>query len=463
MGTMIQSLGLDEEGFRGARFDAWNREVRGNNDLLNLSRPDAVRTIHLAYFRAGADMVSTNTFSSTRIAQADYGMAELAYELNAAGARLASEAARVAESEDGRPRFVAGAIGPTNRTASMSPDVSNPGFRAITFDELRVAYAEQANGLIDGGVDTLLIETVFDTLNAKAAIYAIAEVFEARGISVPVMISGTITDRSGRILSGQTPEAFWNAVAHAAPFSIGFNCAFGARQMRAHIAELGRVADTLICAYPNAGLPNEFGRYDESPKTMAALIGEFADSGLVNIVGGCCGTTPDHIRAIAAAVAGKAPRAVPAIAPRLRLSGLEAFTLTPEIPFVNVGERTNVTGSARFRKLITAGDYQAALAVARDQVENGAQIIDINMDEGLINSEQAMTTFLNLVAAEPDIARVPVMINSSKFSVIEAGLKCVQGKPVVNSLSLKEGEEAFIRQARIVRRYGAADRRHGVR
>ena len=456
MGTMIQSLGLDEEGFRGARFDAWNREVRGNNDLLNLSRPDAVRTIHLAYFRAGADMVSTNTFSSTRIAQADYGMAELAYELNAAGARLASEAARVAESEDGRPRFVAGAIGPTNRTASMSPDVSNPGFRAITFDELRVAYAEQANGLIDGGVDTLLIETVFDTLNAKAAIYAIAEVFEARGISVPVMISGTITDRSGRILSGQTPEAFWNAVAHAAPFSIGFNCAFGARQMRAHIAELGRVADTLICAYPNAGLPNEFGRYDESPKTMAALIGEFADSGLVNIVGGCCGTTPDHIRAIAAAVAGKAPRAVPAIAPRLRLSGLEAFTLTPEIPFVNVGERTNVTGSARFRKLVTAGDYQAALAVARDQVENGAQIIDINMDEGLIDSEQAMTTFLNLVAAEPDIARVPVMIDSSKFSVIEAGLKCVQGKPVVNSLSLKEGEEAFIRQARIVRRYGAA-------
>jgi 5-methyltetrahydrofolate--homocysteine methyltransferase len=436
MGTMIQSLGLDEEGFRGARFDAWNREVRGNNDLLNLSRPDAVRNIHLAYFRAGADIVSTNTFSSTRIAQADYGMTELAYELNAAGARLASEAARVAQSEDGRPRFVAGAIGPTNRTASMSPDVSNPGFRAVTFDDLRAAYAEQANGLLDGGVDTLLIETVFDTLNAKAAIYAIAEVLEARGISVPVMISGTITDRSGRILSGQTPEAFWNAVAHAAPFSIGFNCAFGARQMRAHIAE--------------------FGHYDESPKTMAALFGEFADAGLVNIVGGCCGTTPDHIRAIAAAVAGKAPRAVPAIAPRLRLCGLDAFTLTPEIPFVNIGERTNVTGSARFRKLITAGDYQAALAVARDQVENGAQIIDINMDEGLIDSEQAMTTFLNLVAAEPDIARVPVMIDSSKFSVIEAGLKCVQGKPVVNSLSLKEGEEAFIRQAKTVRRYGAA-------
>jgi len=308
MGTMIQSLGLDEAGFRGARFDAWNREVRGNNDLLNLSRPDAVRDLHLAYFRAGADIVSTNTFSSTRVAQADYGTAEFAYELNAAGARLAREAARVAESEDGRPRFVAGAIGPTNRTTSMSPDIANPGFRAISFEELRVAYTEQVNGLIDGGVDTLLIETVFDTLNAKAAISAITEVFEARGIEVPVMISGTITERSGRIISGETPVAFWNAVAHAAPFSIGFNCSFGPRAMRAHIAELGRVADTLICAYPNAGLPNEFGRYDETPKTMAALIGEFAGAGLVNIVGGCCGTTPDHIRAIAAAVAGKAPR-----------------------------------------------------------------------------------------------------------------------------------------------------------
>jgi 5-methyltetrahydrofolate--homocysteine methyltransferase len=456
MGTMIQALGLDEEGFRGARFDAWNREVRGNNDLLNLSRPDAVRAIHLAYFRAGADIVSTNTFSSTRIAQADYGMAEVAYELNVDGARLAREAACSAQDEDGRERLVAGAIGPTNRTASISPDVSNPGFRAITFDELRIAYTEQVRGLIDGGVDALLIETIFDTLNAKAALYVIAEEFATRGLSLPVMISGTISDRSGRLLSGQTPEAFWNSIAHAAPVSVGLNCALGAKEMRAHIAELSRVADTLICAYPNAGLPNEFGHYDEGPEAMAALIGEFAASGLINIVGGCCGTTPDHIRAIARAVAGKTPRAIPEIAPRLRLSGLEAFTLTPEIPFVNVGERTNVTGSARFRKLVTAGDHPAALAVARDQVENGAQIIDINMDEGLLDSEKAMTTFLNLVAAEPDIARVPVMIDSSKFSVIEAGLKCVQGKPVVNSISLKEGEDAFIRHAELVRRYGAA-------
>jgi 5-methyltetrahydrofolate--homocysteine methyltransferase len=456
MGTMIQALGLDEEGFRGARFDAWNREVRGNNDLLNLSRPDAVRSIHLAYFRAGADIVSTNTFSSTRIAQADYGMAEIAYELNAEGARLAREAAHIAAHEDGRPRFVTGAIGPTNRTASISPDVSNPGFRAITFDELRIAYGEQIRGLIVGGVDLLLIETIFDTLNAKAAIYAIEEIFQERGIRLPVMISGTITDRSGRLLSGQTPEAFWNSLAHAAPFSLGLNCALGARQMRAHIAELGRVADTLICAYPNAGLPNEFGHYDEGPDAMAAAIGEFAQAGLVNITGGCCGTTPDHIRAITAAVAGKKPRAIPEIAPRLRLSGLEAFTLTKEIPFVNIGERTNVTGSARFRKLVTGGDFAGALAVARDQVENGAQIIDVNMDEGLLDSEKAMVTFLNLIAAEPDIARVPIMIDSSKFSVIEAGLKCVQGKAVVNSISLKEGEDAFIRHARIVRRHGAA-------
>jgi 5-methyltetrahydrofolate--homocysteine methyltransferase len=456
MGTMIQALGLDERGYRGARFDAWNREVRGNNDLLNLSRPDSVRAIHLAYFRAGADIVSTNTFSSTRIAQADYGMAEIAHELNLEGARLARHAAQVAQDEDGRPRFVAGAIGPTNRTASISPDVLNPSFRAITFDELRVAYAEQVRGLIEGGVDILLIETIFDTLNAKAAIFACTDVLEELGIRLPIMISGTITDRSGRLLSGQTPEAFWNSIAHAAPLSVGLNCALGAKQMRAHIAELGRVADTLICAYPNAGLPNEFGHYDESPAMMAEQMGEFALSGIVNIVGGCCGTTPDHIRAIAAAVAGKKPRQIPRVPQYLRLSGLEAFTLTPTIPFVNVGERTNVTGSARFRKLITAGDYTAALAVARDQVENGAQILDVNMDEGLLDSERAMTTFLNLIAAEPDIARVPLMIDSSKFSVIEAGLKCAQGKAVVNSISLKEGEEAFIHHAKLVRRYGAA-------
>jgi 5-methyltetrahydrofolate--homocysteine methyltransferase len=456
MGTMIQGLKLNEEGYRGARFDAWNREVRGNNDLLNLSRPDAVRDIHLAYFRAGADIVSSNTFSSTAIAQADYGMEGIAYELNHAGATLAREAAARAEKEDGRRRFVAGALGPTNRTASISPDVANPGFRAITFDQLRAAYGEQARGLLDGGADLLLIETIFDTLNAKAAIYAISELCEERGLDVPIMISGTITDRSGRLLSGQTPGAFWNSVKHAHPVTVGLNCALGAREMRAHIEELGRLADTFVCAYPNAGLPNEFGYYDESPEYMAELLGEFADTGLVNVVGGCCGTTPEHISAIAKAVAGKKPRAMPEVSRQLRLSGLEAFALTPEIPFVNVGERTNVTGSAKFRKLISADDYSAALSIAREQVENGAQVIDVNMDEGLLDSEQAMITFLNLIAAEPDIARVPVMVDSSKFSVIESGLKCLQGKAVVNSISLKEGEEAFIDHARTVRRYGAA-------
>ena len=456
MGTMIQALKLDEEGYRGARFDAWNREVRGNNDLLNLSRPHAIRDIHLKYFQAGADIVSTNTFSSTAIAQADYGMEEIAYELNHAGALLAREAAVLAEKDDGKRRFVAGALGPTNRTASISPDVSNPGFRAVTFDQLRAAYGEQARGLLDGGADLFLIETVFDTLNAKAAIYAIAELCEERGVDVPVMISGTITDMSGRLLSGQTPAAFWNSVRHANPVTIGLNCALGAKEMRAHVAEIGRVADTFVCAYPNAGLPNEFGYYDESPEFMAELLGEFADAGLVNVVGGCCGTTPEHIAAIANAVAGKTPRAIPEVPQQLRLSGLESFALTPEIPFVNVGERTNVTGSAKFRKLVTAGDYPAALSIAREQVENGAQVIDVNMDEGLLDSEAAMVTFLNLIAAEPDIARVPVMVDSSKFSVIEAGLKCIQGKPVVNSISMKEGEAAFIEHARIVRRHGAA-------
>jgi 5-methyltetrahydrofolate--homocysteine methyltransferase len=456
MGTMIQALKLDEEGFRGARFDAWNRELRGNNDLLNLSRPDAVRDIHFAYFCAGADIICTNTFSSTAIAQADYGMEKIAYELNQAGAKLAREAAVLAEKEDGKRRFVAGALGPTNRTASISPDVSNPGFRAITFDELRAAYGEQVRGLLDGGADLLLIETIFDTLNAKAAIYAIREICDERGLDVPLMISGTITDRSGRLLSGQTPSAFWTSVRHANPVTVGLNCALGAQEMRAHIAEIGRIADTFVCAYPNAGLPNEFGYYDESPDYMAELLGEFAEAGLVNVVGGCCGTTPEHIAAIAKAIEGKPPRAIPEVLRQLRLSGLEAFALTPEIPFVNVGERTNVTGSAKFRKLITAGDYTSALDVARAQVENGAQVIDVNMDEGLLDSEAAMKTFLNLIAAEPDIARVPVMVDSSKFSVIEAGLKCLQGKPVVNSISLKEGEDAFLEHARIVRRHGAA-------
>jgi 5-methyltetrahydrofolate--homocysteine methyltransferase len=383
-------------------------------------------------------------------------MEKIAYELNEAGARLAREAAAQAEKEDGKRRFVTGALGPTNRTASISPDVSNPGFRAITFDQLRTAYGEQVRGLLAGGVDMLLIETIFDTLNAKAAIFAISEVCDELKIDVPVMISGTITDMSGRLLSGQTPGAFWNAVRHADPVTIGLNCALGAKEMRAHVAEIGRLADTFVCAYPNAGLPNEFGYYDESPEFMAELLEEFAAAGLVNVVGGCCGTTPDHIAAIAKAVAGKAPRKIPDVPQQLRLSGLESFTLTPEIPFVNVGERTNVTGSAKFRKLITAGDYTTALNVAREQVENGAQVIDVNMDEGLLDSEQAMVTFLNLIAAEPDIARVPVMVDSSKFTVIEAGLKCLQGKPIVNSISLKEGEDAFIEHARTVHRYGAA-------
>ncbi|MBI5112170.1 MAG: methionine synthase [Rhodovulum sp.] len=456
MGTQIQELKLDEAAFRGERFADTPRDQRGNNDLLILTRPDAIRDIHLAYFRAGADIVETNTFSSTRIAQADYGLEDVVFELNQQGARLAREAAVLAEKEDGRRRFVAGAIGPTNRTASISPDVSNPAFRAVTFDELRLAYAEQVRGLLVGGADLLLIETVFDTLNAKAAIVAIEEIAEETGRRVPLMISGTITDLSGRMLSGQTPEAFWNSVRHARPLSIGLNCALGAKEMRAHIAEIARVADTLVCAYPNAGLPNAFGLYDESPEFMAELIAEFADAGLVDIVGGCCGTTPAHIRAIAAAVAGKAPREVARPKPFLRLSGLEPFTLTPEIPFVNVGERTNVTGSAKFRKLIKSGDYAAALTVAREQVENGAQVIDVNMDEGLLDAHAAMTTFLNLVASEPDVARVPVMVDSSKFDVIEAGLKCIQGKAIVNSISLKEGEEAFVQNARTVRRYGAA-------
>ncbi|MCK1757793.1 methionine synthase [Bradyrhizobium sp. 137] len=456
MGTMIQNLQLDETAFRGERFKNFHRDLRGNNDLLILTQPQAIEDIHAAYLRAGADIVATNTFSTTSIAQADYDLADIVYEMAREGARLAGNAARRVAAEDGKPRFVAGAIGPTNRTASISPDVSNPGYRAVTFDDLRQSYGEQIRGLIDGGVDLLLVETIFDTLNAKAALYAIAEITEELGVDMPVMVSGTITDKSGRLLSGQMPEAFWNSVRHARPITIGFNCALGAEDLRAHIADIGRVADTLVCAYPNAGLPNEFGQYDESPEYMARLIGEFARDGLVNIVGGCCGTTPDHIAAIAAAVAPHKPRIVPEIAPRLRLSGLEPFVLTDAIPFVNVGERTNVTGSARFRKLITAGDYTAALQVARDQVENGAQIIDVNMDEGLLDSEAAMVTFLNLVAAEPDIARVPVMVDSSKFSVIEAGLKCVQGKPVVNSISMKEGEDKFIHEAKIARRHGAA-------
>ncbi|PTE12491.1 methionine synthase [Mesorhizobium helmanticense] len=456
MGTQIQGLGFDEDHFRGDKFADCACHQQGNNDLLILTQPAAIEEIHYQYAIAGADILETNTFSSTAIAQADYGMEDAVYALNRDGARLVRRAALRAEQEDGKRRFVAGALGPTNRTASMSPDVNNPGYRAVTFDELRHAYGEQLRGLIDGGADIILIETIFDTLNAKAAIFACNEIFIEKDVHLPVMISGTITDLSGRTLSGQTPTAFWHSVRHASPFTIGLNCALGANAMRAHLAEISGVTDTFVCAYPNAGLPNEFGQYDESPEFMAAQIEDFARDGLVNVVGGCCGSTPDHIRAIAAAVKQYPPRAVPEIEPKMRLSGLEPFTLTDEIPFVNVGERTNVTGSAKFRKLITAGDYVAALDVARDQVANGAQIIDINMDEGLIDSKKAMVEYLNLIAAEPDIARVPVMIDSSKWEIIEAGLKCVQGKPLVNSISMKEGEEAFLHHARLVRAYGAA-------
>ncbi len=456
MGTEIQNLKLTEADFRGGRFGGHNHDQKGNNDLLILTQADAVRDIHLAYFRAGADIVETNTFSGTSIAQADYAMEAIVYELNYEGARIAREAARLAEAGDGRRRFVAGAVGPTNRTLSISPDVNNPGYRAVTFDQVRDAYVEQVRGLVDGGAELILIETIFDTLNAKAAIVATQAVFAERGVDLPMMISGTITDLSGRTLSGQPPPAFWHSIRHASPFSVGLNCALGAREMRAHIQEISKVSNTLVCAYPNAGLPNEFGLYDERPEATAAMLAEFADAGFVNIVGGCCGTTPAHIRAIAQAVAGKKPRTVPEMPPLLRLSGLEPFTLTSDIAFVNVGERTNVTGSARFRKLITNGDYAAALDVARDQVANGAQIIDINMDEGLLDSGKAIVEFLNLVAAEPDIARVPVMVDSSKFSVIQAGLKCIQGKAIVNSISLKEGEEKFLAEAAIVRAYGAA-------
>ncbi|NTA37706.1 methionine synthase [Agrobacterium salinitolerans] len=456
MGTQIQGLGFDEDHFRGDRFIGCACHQKGNNDLLILTQPDAIEDIHYRYAMAGADILETNTFSSTRIAQADYEMENAVYDLNREGAAIVRRAAQRAEREDGRRRFVAGAIGPTNRTASISPDVNNPGYRAVSFDDLRIAYGEQIDGLIDGGADIILIETIFDTLNAKAAIFACEERFEAKGIRLPVMISGTITDLSGRTLSGQTPSAFWNSVRHANPFTIGLNCALGADAMRPHLQELSDVADTFVCAYPNAGLPNEFGQYDETPEMMARQVQGFARDGLVNIVGGCCGSTPEHIRAIADAVKDYKPRPIPEHKPFMSLSGLEPFVLTKDIPFVNVGERTNVTGSARFRKLITAGDYTAALAVARDQVENGAQIIDINMDEGLIDSEKAMVEFLNLIAAEPDIARVPVMIDSSKFEIIEAGLKCVQGKSIVNSISLKEGEEKFLQQARLVHNYGAA-------
>ncbi|MEC7233731.1 MAG: homocysteine S-methyltransferase family protein, partial [Pseudomonadota bacterium] len=448
---------LSEKDFRGPRFADFHIDVKGNNDLLSLTQADIIRDIHAAYLQAGSDIVGTNTFSSTSIAQADYDMQDLAYELNLESARLAREACDAMEAETpDRPRYVAGALGPTNRTASISPDVNDPGARNVTYDDLREAYVEATRGLIDGGADIILIETIFDTLNAKAAIHAVQDAFDETGTTLPLMISGTLTDKSGRTLSGQTTEAFWNSVRHARPFAVGLNCALGAEEMRPYVAEIARIADTNICIYPNAGLPNEFGEYDQLADEMAVIVGEFATSGLVNILGGCCGTTPEHISAIAEAAGKAAPRTPAKPEQHLRLSGLEPFTLSSEIRFVNVGERTNVTGSARFKKLISEGDYDTALDVARQQVENGAQIIDINMDEGMLDSEAAMVRFLNLVATEPDIARVPVMIDSSKWSVIEAGLKCVQGKAVVNSISLKEGTENFLEQARLCQRYGAA-------
>jgi 5-methyltetrahydrofolate--homocysteine methyltransferase len=457
IGTMIQRERLDESQFRRARFRDWPRDLRGNNDLLALTQPELVRRIHEQYLEAGADIIETNTFNSTAVSMADYGMEAQVAELNLAAARLAVAAARECESKDpSRPRFVAGVLGPTTKTASLSPDVNDPGFRAISFDQLVAAYGEAAQALAEGGVDLFLVETVFDTLNAKAALFALEELFERRGARWPVIVSGTITDASGRTLSGQTTEAFYNSVRHMRPLAVGLNCALGAKELRPHVEELSAVAEAFVSCHPNAGLPNAFGEYDDTPQNMAALMGEWARNGWLNIVGGCCGTTAEHIRALARAVHGVAPRRIPQLPKKLRLAGLEPLNIGPESLFVNVGERTNVTGSKAFARLILAGNYADALTVARQQVENGAQVIDVNMDEGMLDSEAAMQRFLSLVAAEPDIARVPVMIDSSKWRVIEAGLKCVQGKSIVNSISLKEGEAEFLRQARLARRYGAA-------
>ncbi len=457
MGTMIQGYKLGEDDFRGPRFADHHIPLLGANDLLCLTQPKIIGEIHRAYFEAGADLVETNTFNAQSISMADYALESVVYEINVEAARIATEAAaEYTERTPDKPRFVVGILGPMSVALSLSPDVNDPGFRAATFEQVAEAYEEQVRGLLDGGVDALMVETVFDTLNAKAALFAISGILDARGISVPVMISGTITDQSGRTLTGQTTEAFYNSIRHAEPFSVGLNCALGATQLRPYLEEMSRISEGFVTCHPNAGLPNEFGEYDESPEAMAATVKEFAESGFVNIIGGCCGTTPPHIRAIADAVAGLAPRSLPEIPVRLRLSGLEPVTVGPDSLFLNVGERTNVTGSSRFRRLIKEDDYEAALDVARQQVESGAQMIDVNMDEGLLDSKQAMTRFLNLIATEPDISRVPIMIDSSKWEVIEAGLRCVQGKGVVNSISMKDGEAAFIEKARLVRRYGAA-------
>ena len=460
MGTMIQRRGLTEQDFRGERLGAHPSDLKGNNDLLILTRPDVIAEIHREYLAAGADIIETNTFSSTRIAQSDYGLEALAYELNLEGARLARAAAdEWTAKTPQRPRFVAGAIGPTNRTLSLSPDVNNPAFRAATFDQVREAYREQVRGLIDGGADLLLIETIFDTLNAKAAIAAAIETFDERGVELPLMISVTVTDRSGRTLSGQTLDAFYASIQHARPFTVGLNCALGASEMRPYLAELARIAECYVTCYPNAGLPNAFGEYDELPADTARLLREFAESGFVNVLGGCCGTTPEHIRAVAAAVKDLPPRPKPkaqSLEPFTQYAGLEVLTIRPDSNFIMIGERTNITGSKRFARLITSGAFQEAANVALDQVRGGANIIDVNMDEGMLDSEAAMTTVLNLIQTEPEIARLPIMIDSSKWTVIEAGLKCVQGKSIVNSISLKEGEADFLHKAKLVREYGAA-------
>ncbi len=457
MGTMIQQYRLDEQGYRGERFADFHRDIQGNNDILSITQPDIIEAIHKAYLDAGADIIETNTFSGNGISQADYEMEEYAYEINLEAAKVARKAADAyTQMTPDKPRYVAGALGPTTRSASISPDINDPGSRNVSFDDLKEAYYIQAKGLMEGGADILLVETIFDTLNAKAALYAIDQLFEEKGEELPIMISGTITDASGRTLSGQTAEAFWISISHMPLLSVGFNCALGAKEMRPHLEALARVADCNVSAYPNAGLPNEFGEYDQTAEEMEAFIREFAQSGLVNLIGGCCGTTPDHIRAMAQGVIGIPPRRIPEVPNFTMLSGMEPLIIRPETNFVNVGERTNVTGSRKFARLIKSGDYQEALSVAQHQVEGGAQIIDVNMDEGLLDSEHAMQHFLNLVMSEPDIAKLPVMIDSSKFNVIEAGLKCVQGKCIVNSISLKEGEEEFKRQAKIVRRYGAA-------
>ncbi|MDX2133624.1 MAG: methionine synthase [Saprospiraceae bacterium] len=455
MGTMIQRRNLQETDFRGTQFAAHHKDLQGNNDLLCLTRPDVIESIHREYLEAGADLIETNTFNATRISQEDYDLSDQAYAINLAAARIARRAADAFSTPD-KPRFVCGAMGPLNKTLSLSPDVNNPGYRALTFMEAKDAYAEQARGLIDGGAHTLLVETIFDTLNCKAALYAIDEVFEEKGVKLPIMISGTITDASGRTLSGQTVEAFWISVKHVRPFSIGLNCALGAEEMRPYIAELSRLADCYVSAYPNAGLPNEFGEYDQTPHDMCVFVEDFARAGFVNIVGGCCGSTPDHIRHIARHVEQATPRQPATPLPYSMYSGLEPLIVREDTNFVNIGERTNVTGSSKFAKLILEGNYTEALSIARQQVDGGAQIIDVNMDEGLLDSQKAMVEFLNLVQAEPDIARLPIMVDSSKFSVIEAGLQCLQGKSIVNSISLKEGEAEFIRQAKICRRYGAA-------